>query len=73
MSNSRGAYSEALGEAGITSMMYFSYNLYSYIEKMKNKQWPLGINEKLQNKTFFILGYGNNGVFLSKKAKALDM
>ena len=73
LSNSRGAYSEALGEAGITSMMYFSYNLYSYIEKMKNKQWSLGINKKLQNKTLLILGYGNNGVCLAKKAKALDM
>lgn len=73
LSNSRGAYSEALGEAGITSMMYFSYNLYSYIEKMKNKQWSLGINKKLQNKTLLILGYGNNGVSLAKKAKALDM
>ena len=73
LSNSRGAYSEALGEAGITSMMYFSYNIYSYIEKMKNKQWSLGINKKLQNKTLLILGYGNNGVCLAKKAKALDM
>jgi len=37
-SNSKGAYSEALGEVGITSMIYFAYNLYSYTEKMKKKR-----------------------------------
>ena len=38
-SNSKGAYSYSLGEIGKTSMMYFSYNLYSYTEFMKNKEW----------------------------------
>ena len=73
LSNSRGAYSEGLGEAAMTSMMYFSYNIYSYVEKMKNKQWSLGINKKLEKKTLLIIGYGNNGVCLARKAKAFNM
>ena len=73
LSNSRGAYSEGMAEAGITSMMYFSYNIYSYVEKMKNNQWVLGINKLLNKKTLLIIGYGNNGVFLARKAKAFNM
>ena len=68
-SNSKGAYSEALGEIGITSMMYFSYNIYSYTEFMKNKQWSKAPNRTLLNKTLLIMGYGNNGVCLAKIAK----
>ena len=68
-SNSKGAYSEALGEVGIAAMMYFSYNLYSYTEAMKNKQWSRSLNKTLYNKTLLIMGYGNNGVCLAKIAK----
>ena len=73
LSNSRGAYSESLGEIGITSMMYFSYNIYSYVEKMKNKKWAPNINSMLDKKTLLIIGYGNNGICLAKKAKAFNM
>ena len=69
-SNNKGAYSEALGEIGITSMIYFSYNLYSYVEKMKNKEWSISQNKTLYNKTLLIMGYGNNGVCLAKIAKS---
>ena len=68
-SNSKGAYSEALGEVGITSMMYFSYNIYSYTEYMKNKEWTKPRNKSLFKKTLLIVGYGNNGVCLAKIAK----
>ena len=68
-SNSKGAYSEALGEIGITSMMYFSYNLFSYIDFMKKKEWSKPSNNSLLNKTLLIIGYGNNGVCLAKMAK----
>ena len=68
-SNSKGARSESLGEAGITSMMYFSYNIYSYTEYMKNKEWSRLQNKILLNKTLLIMGYGNNGVCLAKIAK----
>ena len=64
-SNSKGAYSESLGEVGIASMMYFSYNLYSYTEFMKNKEWSRSQNKTLFNKNLLIIGYGNNGVCLA--------
>ena len=53
--------------------MYFSYNIYSYVEKMKNKKWAPNINSMLDKKTLLIIGYGNNGICLAKKAKAFNM
>lgn len=68
-SNSKGAYSESLGEIGITSMMYFSYNIYTYTEFMKNREWSHPRNKSLFQKTLLIVGYGNNGICLAKIAK----
>ena len=37
ISNNRGAYSDSLGEIGITSMMYFSYHIFSYVDSQQKK------------------------------------
>ena len=74
ISNSKGAYSDALGEIGITSMMYFSYHIYPYIQSQLKKEWTPMVNSSLFKKNLLIIGYGNNGVCLAKKAKiAFDM
>ena len=74
ISNSKGAYSDSLGEIGITAMMYFSYHIYPYIQFQLKKEWTPLVNTTLFNKKLLILGYGNNGICLAKKAKiALDM
>ena len=74
ISNSRGAYSDSLGEIGITAMMYFSYHIYPYIECQLKKEWTPMVNTTLNKKNLLIIGYGNNGVCLAKKAKiAFDM
>ena len=69
ISNSKGAYSDSLGEIGITSMMYFSYHIYPYIESQQKRQWTPFVNSTLSQKKLLILGYGNNGICLAKKAK----
>ena len=74
ISNSKGAYSDSLGEIGITAMMYFSYHIYPYIQCQLKKEWTPMVNTTLFNKKLLILGYGNNGICLAKKAKiAFDM
>ena len=74
ISNSKGAYSDSLGEIGIASMMYFSYHIYPYIEKKKKRKWTPFVNSTLSQKKLLIIGYGNNGICLAKKAKiAFDM
>ena len=50
-------------------MMYFSYNIYTYTEFMKNKEWSKPRNKTLFNKTLLIVGYGSNGVCFAKIAK----
>ena len=69
ISNSRGAYSDSLGEIGITAMMYFSYHIYPYIESQQKRQWTPFVNTTLSQKNLLIIGYGNNGICLAKKAK----
>ena len=70
ISNSKGAYSDSLGEIGITAMMYFAYHIYPYIEYQLKKQWTPLVNTTLSKRKLLILGYGNNGISLAKKAKA---
>ena len=69
ISNNRGAYSDSLGEIGITSMMYFSYHIFTYVDSQQKKQWKPLVNTTLSKKNLLILGYGNNGICLAKKAK----
>ena len=40
---------------------------------MKNKNWSVHINNTLKNKTLLIIGYGNNGISLAKKARSFNM
>ena len=69
ISNSKGAYSDSLGEIGITAMMYFAYQIYPYIESQQKREWTPLINTTLYKKNLLILGFGNNGISLAKKAK----
>lgn len=70
-SNSKGAYSEGFGEAAIAQMMYFSHNLPSYYEAHIKKEFTrmLFKNQMLEKKNLLIIGYGNNGVCLARRAK----
>ena len=66
-SNSKGAYSEALGEVGITSMMYFSYNIYSYTEYMKNKEWTKPRNTIRSSSSYDNFNFCNEIIISFKK------
>lgn len=68
-SNSKGVASDAFGEGAIASIMYFNYNIPSYIEGMNNKDNKRLSNRMLEKKTLLIIGYGNNGIALAKRAK----
>lgn len=69
LSNSKGAYSEAFGEGGIASMMYFAYNFPLYIESQQNKDFKRQSNRMIEGKNLLIVGYGNNGICLARRAK----
>ena len=40
---------------------------------MANKNWLAHTNSTLKNKTLLIIGYGNNGISLAKKARSFNM
>ena len=70
ISNSKGAYSESFGEIGVLGMMYFSYSVGEYVEKMMGREWWRGgANELIRHRTVLIIGYGHNGVSFAKKCK----
>ena len=69
LTNGRGAFSKSLAEYSMFSMLYFSYNLPTYLETFKKRGWERPLNQLINGKTLTIVGYGWNGVEIAKKAK----
>ena len=68
-SNSKGAYSDSLAEWSVLALLYFNYNIPTFIESNEKKEWTKGQNQLIQQKTILIYGYGGNGVALAKRVK----
>lgn len=73
LTNARGAYADPLGEFCIMSMLYFNYNVPTYIQLMEQKTWKKLTNSMLMGKKVCIIGYGMNGIAIAKRAKGLEM
>jgi phosphoglycerate dehydrogenase-like enzyme len=73
LTNSRGAFADSLAEFGIFSMLYFYYNTPVYMKAYKEKKWIRPVNTMIKNKTLTIVGYGQNGEVLAKKAAGFEM
>jgi len=69
LTNGRGAFSKSLAEYSMFSMLYFAYNVSSYIKAFQHKEWVRPLNQMINGKTLTIVGYGWNGVEIAKKAK----
>ena len=68
-SNSKGAYSDSLAEWSVLALLYFNYNIPTFIESNEKKEWTKAQNQLIQQKTILIYGYGGNGVALAKRVK----
>ena len=68
-SNSKGAYSDSLAEWSVLALLYFNYNIPTFIESNEKKEWTKAQNQLIQQKTVLIYGYGGNGVALAKRVK----
>ena len=68
-SNSKGAYSDSLAEWSELALLYFNYNIPTFIESNEKKEWTKAQNQLIQQKTILIYGYGGNGVALAKRVK----
>jgi phosphoglycerate dehydrogenase-like enzyme len=69
LTNARGAFAGPLAEYTILAMLYFNYNVPTYINCQENHKWTKLTNIMLDKKTLVIIGYGRNGVAIAKRAK----
>ena len=69
LTNARGAFAGPLAEYTILAMLYFNYNVPTYINCQENHKWTKLTNIMLDKKTLAIIGYGRNGVAIAKRAK----
>ena len=69
LTNARGAYAGPLAEYTILAMLYFNYNVPTYLDCQENHKWTKLTNTMLDKRTLVIIGYGRNGVAIAKRAK----
>ena len=69
LTNARGAFAGPLAEFTILSMLYFNYNVPTYIDSQEKHNWNKLTNTMLNKRTLCIIGYGKNGIEIAKKAK----
>ena len=69
LTNARGAFAGPLAEYTILAMLYFNYNVPTYINCQENHKWTKLTNTMLENRTLCIIGYGRNGLAIAKRAK----
>lgn len=70
LTNGRGAYSDALAEYSILSILYFNYHIPQYFTAFQNKEWkPIIDNQLVNKKVICIFGYGKNGIAIAKRVK----
>ena len=69
LTNARGAFAGPLAEYTILAMLYFNYNVPTYMNYQENHKWTKLTNTMLEKRTLCIIGYGRNGVAIAKRAK----
>lgn len=69
LTNARGAYSDALAEYTILALLYFNYNIPTYLTSFTKREWQRPLNELVDKKTITIIGYGKNGIGIAKRVK----
>ena len=69
LTNARGAFAGPLAEYTMLAMLYFNYNVPTYINCQENHKWTKLTNTMLEKRTLLIIGYGRNGLAISKRAK----
>jgi phosphoglycerate dehydrogenase-like enzyme len=73
LTNGRGVFSESLGEFAVTAALYFAKDLRRMIRSQEAGVWEQFDIEPLEGSTMGIVGYGDIGRAIAKRAKALGM
>lgn len=73
LTNSKGIYSPALAEFTIGAMLFFAKKFRRMMDNQRAGRWEWMDLEELSGHTVGILGYGDIGRAVARKAKAFDM
>lgn len=71
--NARGAYSIPVAEHAIALIMIWELKLLKQFEYVKSKKWSTVFHGEITNKILGIIGYGDIGREIAKRAKGLGM
>jgi phosphoglycerate dehydrogenase-like enzyme len=73
LTNGRGVFSESLGEFVIGAVLFFAKDLRRMLRSQKEGRWdPFDVTE-IRGQTLGIVGYGDIGRAIAKRAKAMEM
>jgi phosphoglycerate dehydrogenase-like enzyme len=73
LTNARGAYSDALGEFVVGSILFFAKHFRRLIDSQEAGRWDLFDVEMIEGRTLGIVGYGDIGRASARRAHALGM
>ena len=69
LTNAKGAFSDSLGEYAMAAILYFEKNIDKFNISKSKQEWKMYPVEMLNEKTIGIVGYGDIGINIAKKAK----
>ncbi|WP_209316390.1 D-2-hydroxyacid dehydrogenase [Halomonas salinarum] len=73
MTKSSGVHGAPMSEYAIGAMLYFTKQLGRFHDQSRRAEWQRGWLEELTGKQLTVLGLGNIGLSLARRAKAFDM
>ena len=73
MTNARGAFSASLGEWGVFACMYFAKRADEMRAAQRESRWIRTTVGMIQGKEMVIVGYGDIGQHVARRAKAMGM
>ena len=73
LTNGRGVFSQSLGEFAIAAALYFAKDIPRMLRSQKERKWDQFNVMELRGQTLGIIGYGDIGKAVAKRAKAMEM
>jgi phosphoglycerate dehydrogenase-like enzyme len=73
LTNGRGVFSQSLGEFVIGGVLFFAKDMRRMLRSQKEGRWDPFDVEEIRGQTLGIVGYGDIGRAIAKRAKAMEM
>lgn len=73
LTNGRGVFSQSLGEFAIGAALYFAKDMARMLRSQKERKWDQFTVTEVRGQILGIIGYGDIGRAVAKRAKAMEM